>query len=85
MYKKERYGSKKVLESRNLSRKEFAEMVGVISVHDLKLHHLARKPSMETGRMIEKVTKGKVTIDDLLSYWKAKENMVESLFLKSCQ
>lgn len=64
---------KKYLESRNLSRKEFAEMVGV-SVYTISSYITwARKPSMETGRMIEKVTKGKVTIDDLLSYWKAKE------------
>ncbi len=32
-----------------------------------------RKPTLKIGRLIEKATKGKVTIDDLLAYWEAKD------------
>lgn len=32
-----------------------------------------RKPTLEIGRLIEKTTKGKVTIDDLLDYWEKGE------------
>jgi len=61
------------LDSRNISRKEFAEMVGVDASTISNYIHFRRKPTLEIGRMIEKVTKGKVTIDDLLVHWETKK------------
>jgi transcriptional regulator with XRE-family HTH domain len=61
------------LESRRLSIKEFAKMIGVHA--NTLSNYLAyrRLPTLEIGRAIEKATKGKVTIDDLLACWEEKK------------
>lgn len=62
------------LESRNLTVKEFAIMIDVHPATISNYLNWNRKPNLEIGRRIEKVTKGKVTIDDLLAYWEAKKD-----------
>lgn len=62
------------LDSRNLSHKTFAEMIDVHPATISNYINWHRKPTLEIGRRIEKATKGKVTIDDLLAYWEAKKD-----------
>jgi DNA-binding transcriptional regulator YdaS (Cro superfamily) len=62
------------LESRNIGVKEFALMVGVSTCTISNYINFHRKPRLDIARTIEKATKGKVTIDDLLAYWKAKKD-----------
>jgi predicted transcriptional regulator len=62
------------LESRNIGRKEFAEMIGVCPATISNYIHFKRKPTLKIGRMIEKITKGNVLIDDLLEFWEEKKN-----------
>jgi len=64
---------KTYLESRNIERKEFAKMIGVSAATISNYLGYRRKPTLDIGRKIEKATKGKVTIDDLLTYWEAKK------------
>lgn len=56
----------------NTSRAEFAKELGV-SLSTIT-HYIAgtRIPNLSIGRKIEKITKGKVTIDELLEYAKKK-------------
>ncbi len=56
------------LESRNISHIEFAKMIGASKSAISNYLCYRRVPSLEIGRAIEKVTNGKVTIDDLLAY-----------------
>ena len=62
---------KSYLESRRISSKEFAEMIGVCanSISNYVLYK--RLPTLEIGRSIEKATKGKVTIDEMIENFKA--------------
>lgn len=64
---------KTYLESRNFTHKEFAAMIGVRPSTISNYICYRRKPTLEIGRLIEKTTKGKVTIDDLLDYWEKGE------------
>jgi hypothetical protein len=57
------------IESRNFDQKEFANSLGISPGAISNYIAGTRKPSLEIGRMIETYTKGKVTIDDLLSYY----------------
>lgn len=65
---------KTYLESRNITRREFAKMLGVSACTISNYICWKRKPTLEIGRMIEKITNKKVTIDDLLAYWIAKKD-----------
>ena len=64
---------KNYLDSRNIPYAEFAKMVDVSPATISNYIHWRRKPTLEIGRRIEKATKGKVTIDDLLTYWESKK------------
>jgi len=57
------------LESRNIQHKEFAKMLEVCP-HSIT-NYITRKrlPTLVIGRKIEKLTKGKVSIDDLIEHW----------------
>lgn len=61
------------LESRNIENIEFAKMIGVHPSTISNYLCRRRKPTLEIGRIIEKITKGKVNIDDLIEYWEAKK------------
>jgi DNA-binding transcriptional regulator YdaS (Cro superfamily) len=65
---------KTYLELKDIQIKEFAEIIGVDASTISKYIHWHRKPNLDIGRRIEKATKGKVTIDDLLGYWEAKKH-----------
>lgn len=54
------------LESRNISEKEFAEMIGVTGTSVAQYLRGGRIPKLKTALLIEKVTKGKVKIADLI-------------------
>jgi transcriptional regulator with XRE-family HTH domain len=54
------------LESRGISQKEFSKMLG-ISQSSLSYYlNKKREPSLRIAKKIVSLTKGKVTIDDLL-------------------
>lgn len=65
---------KTYLELKRILLKDFAEIIGVSPATISNYLNWHRKPTLEIGRRIEKATKGKVTIDDLLSYWEAKKD-----------
>jgi transcriptional regulator with XRE-family HTH domain len=56
------------MRSRNFTQEEFAAMIHVKPSTISNYIHGRRKPTLEIGRRIEKFTKGKVTIEDLLAY-----------------
>jgi transcriptional regulator with XRE-family HTH domain len=60
------------LECSSMSVEDFAKEIGVS--RSTIAHYLngTRTPNLEIGRKIEKKTKGKVTIDELLEYAKKK-------------
>ena len=62
------------LESRRLSQKEFGHLVK-LSQQTLS-NYIAgrRKPSLDAAKRIEEATKGKVTMEDLLDHWNAKNS-----------
>ena len=61
------------LESRNLTHAEFAAMVGVTPSSISNYICGTRQPTLKIGRAIEKATRGKVSIEDLLAYWESKQ------------
>lgn len=67
---------KDYLESRCLSRKEFADLVGinVASVTNYILGH--RRPILEIALKIQEATQGKVSAADLLKPKKRKKNEI---------
>jgi predicted transcriptional regulator len=54
------------IESRNISQKEFADMLGVRASTVSNYICGRRLPNSRIGRGIEKLTKNKVTIDDMI-------------------
>lgn len=62
------------LDSRNLTHKEFARMLDISPSTLSNYVCWRRKPALDIARRIEKVTKGKVSIDDLLAYWECKKD-----------
>lgn len=56
----------------NIEKKEFAVMIGVSPSSISNYLSGKRMPPLEIGRKIEKVTRGRVTIDDLIEYWNQK-------------
>jgi len=65
---------KTYLNMKGIMLKDFADIIGVSASAISNYIHWHRKPTLEIGRKIEKATKGKVTIDDLLAYWEAKKD-----------
>ena len=60
---------KDYIESRNFGKSEFAEMVGISPCALSNYIHHRRKPRLDIAQRIVQVTKGKVTIEDLLFIW----------------
>ena len=59
----------KYLDSRNISQKEFASMLGV-SIGSISKYIAARQlPRLDIAYYIEKTTKGNVSMLDLLQFW----------------
>lgn len=65
---------KTYLELKNIQLNDFADIIGVDSSTISRYIHWHRKPALDIAMRIEKVTKGKVTIEDLMAYWEAKKN-----------
>ena len=65
---------KTYIELKNIKKKDFAEIVGISTSALSNYLHYRRTPTLEIGRRIEKITKGKVTIDELINYWKDKKD-----------
>jgi len=57
---------KEYLDSRNLSFAEFAELIGVSKSCISHYVNKKRNPSLYTALRIREVTKGKVSLEDLL-------------------
>lgn len=57
---------KKYIESRNFEKKEFAELIGVTPGALANYMYKRREPRPKIRSKIIKVTKGKVTVEDLL-------------------
>ena len=57
------------LESRNIQHKEFAKMLEVTPASVSNYITRKRLPTLVIGRKIEKLTHGKVSIDDLIDHW----------------
>lgn len=65
---------KTYLELKNIQLKDFAEIVGVDSSTISRYIHWHRKPALDIATRIEKITRGKVTIEDLMEYWETKKD-----------
>jgi len=63
------------LESRHITKKEFAAMIGVTPKTISNYICRKRHPTLEIGRIIEIVTKYKVTIDDMIAHWKGIDSV----------
>lgn len=63
------------LESRRFQQKEFARAIGISPSSISQYLSGLREPSLKIGRMIERYTNGKVTIDDLLAYYEAHKKV----------
>jgi len=64
---------KTYLSMNHIECKEFASKIGVHPNTIYNYIHWRRKPALDVGRKIEKATRGKVKIDDLLTYWEMKK------------
>ena len=62
------------LKMSGITHKEFAKMIGVSEASISNYIGWRRKPSSSIVARIEIVTKGKVTVHDLMAYWEAKKN-----------
>lgn len=65
---------KTYLDLKNIKIQDFADIIGVDSSTISRYIHWHRKPGLDIANRIVKVTKGKVTIEDLLAYWEAKKD-----------
>jgi predicted transcriptional regulator len=66
------------LDSRNFDQKEFANAIGISPGAVSNYISGTRKPTLKIGRMIERYTKGKVTIDDMLDFYElCKKDAIE--------
>ena len=54
------------LETRSISEKEFSKMIGVTPTSVANYLRRGRIPKLKTAKMIEKVTNGKVKIEEWL-------------------
>jgi plasmid maintenance system antidote protein VapI len=57
------------LEMKNVSVKDFAEIIEVHKSTIFNYLNWNRKPNLEIALKIETATKGKVTFRDMLDYW----------------
>jgi transcriptional regulator with XRE-family HTH domain len=57
---------KDYIESRDLGKREFATMIGISACALSNYLYHRRRPRLDIAQRIVKVTKGKVTIEDLL-------------------
>ena len=64
---------KKYIESRGFTIKEFAERIDVHPTTISNWLHYRRRPSLEVANRVVELTKGKVTIKDLLAYWEVEK------------
>jgi transcriptional regulator with XRE-family HTH domain len=64
---------KEYLKSRDMTNKEFAELIDVSSNTISNYICCKRKPTLEIAMRIREATKGKVSYDDLLKHWQARE------------
>jgi DNA-binding XRE family transcriptional regulator len=64
---------KEYLETKGISNKDFAKSLGVHPNTITNYIHWHKKPDLTIALLIEKQTKGIVTIKDLYYYWEAKD------------
>lgn len=65
---------KTYLQSRRISNKEFAELIDVAPCSVSNYICKKRKPALEIAIRIEKATNGKVTVEELFTWWKEKNH-----------
>ena len=65
---------KDYLDSRNISIKEFSDMIKVSANAVSNYLHKRRAPTLKIALKIQEVTKNRVTFQDLLTGWKGRKN-----------
>lgn len=60
----------------NIKKKDFAQACDIRPSTLSNYLKGTRKPKLDIARKIEKLTKSKVTIDDMINYWKEKNTHV---------
>lgn len=69
---------KTYLESRHLTYKEFADLIQVNPCTVSNYICKKRKPALDIAIKIEKVTKGKVTTEELFRWWEETDEREKS-------